>query len=155
AAALATTGALWTQIGPFTGIFGYVAVSWALFVVMYAVLVSLDENRTTMRDRVAAAVVHSLAFLVVIALGLIVAFTFLRGFRAMIHVNFYTQDLRSTGPLAPLTQVGLQHALIGTLIELGIAVAIAVPLGLLAAVFLHEVPGPFSRFVRTVVQAMT
>jgi phosphate transport system permease protein len=155
AAALATTAALWTQIGPFTGIFGYVAVSWSLFVVMYAVLVSLDENRTTMRDRVAAVIVHSLAVVVVAALGLIVVFTFLRGFKAMIHVNFYTQDLRSTGPLAPLTQGGLQHALVGTLIELGIAVAIAVPLGLLAAVFLHEVPGPFSRFVRTVVQAMT
>ncbi len=29
------------------------------------------------------------------------------------------------------------------------------PLGLLGAVFLHEVPGPFSRFVRMVVDAMT
>jgi phosphate transport system permease protein len=29
------------------------------------------------------------------------------------------------------------------------------PLGILGGIFLHEVPGPFSRFVRTVVDAMT
>jgi phosphate transport system permease protein len=155
AAALATTGLLWTQVGPFSGILGYVVVSWVLFVVIYAVLVSFDENRPTMRDRVAAAVVHSLALVVLAALAFIVLYTFFRGAKALIHLNFYTQDLRSTGPLDPLTKGGMLHALVGTLIELSIALGVAVPLGLLAAVFLHEVPGRFSRFVRTVVQAMT
>ena len=32
---------------------------------------------------------------------------------------------------------------------------IAIPLGLLAAVFMNEVPGPYARFIRTVVDAMT
>jgi phosphate transport system permease protein len=155
AAALATTSTLWTEIGPFTGIVGYVVASWLLFVLFYAVLVSLDENRPTMRDRVAAVVVHSLALVVLGALVSIIIYTFFRGAKALIHLNFYTQDLRSTGPLAPLNHGGVLHALVGTLIELAIAVGIAVPLGLLAAVFLHEIPGPFSRFVRTVVQAMT
>jgi phosphate transport system permease protein len=45
--------------------------------------------------------------------------------------------------------------MVGTLIEIGIAMAIAVPLGLLAAVFLNEVPGRLNRLVRTVVDAMT
>jgi phosphate transport system permease protein len=155
AAALATTGVLWTQIGPFTGIVGYVVVSWLLFVLMYAALVSLDENRTVMRDRVAAVIVHSLAVVVLAALAYIIIYTFFRGAKALVHLNFYTQDLHTTGPLAPLTEGGLLHALVGTLIELAIAVGIAVPLGLLAAVFMNEVPGPFSRFLRTVVQAMT
>jgi phosphate transport system permease protein len=155
AAALATTGVLWTEIGPFSGIVGYVIVSWALFVLTYAVLVSLDENRPTMRDRVSAVVVHSLAFVVLAALVFIIVYTFVRGAKALIHVNFYTQDLHTTGPLDPLTKGGVLHALVGTLIEIGIALGIAVPLGLLAAVFLHEVPGRFSRFVRNVVQAMT
>ncbi len=154
-AALATTGVLWTEIGPFSGIVGYVIVSWLLFVLFYAALVVLDENRSTMRDRVAAVVVHSLAVLVLAALASIIVYTFFRGFKALVHANFYTQDLHKTGPLAPLTSGGVLHAVVGTLIELAIAVGIAVPLGLLAAVFLHEVPGPFSRFVRTIVQAMT
>jgi phosphate transport system permease protein len=124
-------------------------------VLTYAVLVSLDENRPTMRDRVSAVVVHSLAFVVLAALVFIIVYTFVRGAKALIHVNFYTQDLHTTGPLDPLTKGGVLHALVGTLIEIGIALGIAVPLGLLAAVFLHEVPGRFSRFVRNVVQAMT
>ena len=61
------------------------------------------------------------------------------------HLNFYTQDLHSTGPFDPLTKGGVLHAIVGTLIEVGIAMAIAVPLGLLAAVFLNEVPGPLNR----------
>jgi len=41
------------------------------------------------------------------------------------------------------------------LIELAITLAFAVPLGVLGAVFLAEVPGKFNRFVRTIVEAMT
>ncbi len=64
------------------------------------------------------------------------------------HLNFYTQDERLSGPLSPLTESGALHAVVGTLIELGIAMGIALPLGLLAAVFMNEVPGRYSRFVR-------
>jgi phosphate transport system permease protein len=155
AAALTTTGLLWTQLSPFTGIVGYVVTTWLLLVLFYAVLVSFDENRPTMRDRIASLIVHSLGLVMLVSLFAIAAYTLSRGWRAMVHLNFFTQDLRSTGPLDPLTKGGIKHAIVGTLIEVGIALAIAVPLGLLGAVFLHEIPGRFSRFVRTVVEAMT
>jgi phosphate transport system permease protein len=155
AAALATTALLWTQFAPFTGIFGYVVVSWCLFVLIYALLVSFDENRPTMRDRIAAVVVQSLAVVVIGALGLVIFYTFFRAWKALVHTNFYTQDLHKTGPLAPLSQGGVLHAVVGSLIELTIAMAIAVPLGLIAAVFLNEVPGRLSRLVRMLVDAMT
>lgn len=155
AAAGTMTGLLWTQITPFTGLLGYVVTTWILFVLIYGVLVSFDENRPTVRDRVNAVVVHSLAGLVLIVLAFVVAYTIFKGWRALVHSNFYTQDLHNAGPLDPLTKGGARHAIIGTLIEVGITLAITVPLGLLAAVFLHEVPGRFSRFVRTVVEAMT
>jgi phosphate transport system permease protein len=155
AAAVTTTGLLWTQLAPFSGIIGYVVLTWCLFVLFYAVLVSLDQNRTTMRDRVAAVVVQSLGALVALALAYVIVYTFYRGWNALKHANFYTHDLSRTGPLDPLTKGGLIHAVVGTLWEIGIAMAIAIPLGLLAAVFLHEVPGRLSRFVRTVVNAMT
>ena len=155
AAALCTTGLLWSQIAPFSGFIGYVAVTWFLFVAFYAVLVSFDHDRPTVTDRVVSAVVHSLGALVVLALAFVIFYTFGQGYRALLHLNFYSQDLRTTGPLAPLSQGGVVHAIAGTLIELGIAMAIAAPLGLIAAVFMHEVPGALSRFVRTVVDAMT
>ncbi len=155
AAALTTSGVLWTQLAPFTGIIGYVVVSWCLFVLIYALLVAFDNNQPTVRDRVSAVVVQSLAFVVLAALAFIVVYTFFRGWKALVHVNFYSQDLSSTTPVDPLTKGGVLHAIVGTLIEVGIAMGIAVPLGLLAAVFLNEVPGRLNVLVRTVVDAMT
>jgi len=155
AASATMTGLLWTQIAPFTGLVGYVVTTWCLGVLLYAVLTSFDENRPTVWARVAAVIVHSLAALVVAVLAFIVVYTFIKGWKAVVHSNFYTQDMRSTGPRDPLTDGGARHAIVGTLIEVGIALAITVPLGLVTAVFLHEIPGRFSRFVRTVVDAMT
>lgn len=155
AAALTMTALLWTELSPFTGVVGYVVTSWFLFVVTYAVLVSFDEDRPTMWDRLVSAVVHSLAFVLLAVLLMVVVYTIYRGWAAMVHLNFYTQDLRDAGPLDPLTVGGIKHAIVGTLLEISITLAIAVPLGLIGAVFLHEIPGPFSRFVRTIVDAMT
>jgi phosphate transport system permease protein len=155
AAAVATTGLLWQQISPFSGIVGAVIVAWFLFVVYYAALISFDEDRMTVRDRVSAVVVQSLATLVGAALVFVVVYTFFRGWPALIHLNFYTQDGRRGGPSSPLTQSGALHAVVGTLIEVGVAMAIAIPFGLLAAVFMNEVPGRYARFIRTVVDAMT
>jgi phosphate transport system permease protein len=155
AASLTMTGLLWTQLSPFTGALGYVVTSWILFVLVYALLVSFDESRPTMWDRVTSLVVHSLAVVLLGVLAFVIGYTIDRGWTAMVHSNFFTQDLRNAGPLDPLTVGGIKHAIVGTLIEIGITLTIAVPLGLLGAVFLHEVPGRFSRFVRTVVEAMT
>jgi phosphate transport system permease protein len=149
------TGLLWTQLAPFTGIFGYVVVSWILFVLIYVVLVTFDNNRPTVRDRVSAVMMHSLAGVVVLTLLFVILYTVFKAAQALRHLNFYTQDLHTTGAAAALTQGGVLHAMIGTLIEVGIAMAIAVPLGLLAAVFLNEVPGTLNRVVRTLVDAMT
>jgi phosphate transport system permease protein len=155
AAALASTGLLWFEISPFSGLVGAVVVTWILFMVYYTVLVSFDENRMTVRDRLSQVLMWSLAVLVFAVLGFVIIYTFVRGGPALIHLNFYTQDGRFGGPLSPLTQSGALHAVVGTLIELGIAMGIALPLGLVAAVFMNEVPGRYSRFIRIIVDAMT
>jgi phosphate transport system permease protein len=154
-AAVASTGLLWLEISPFSGIIGAIVVCWILFVIYYAVLVSFDENRMTVRDRLSFVVVQSLAVLVFAALLFVIIYTFIRGWSALVHLNFYTQDGRFGGALTPLTTSGASEAVVGTLIELGIAMGIALPLGLLAAVFMNEVPGRYSRFIRIVVDAMT
>lgn len=154
-ASVTTAGLLWQQISPLSGLIGYAVAAWLLFVLYYAVLISFGESRATMRDRLAMVVVQSLAALVVGALLFVIVFTFFRGWPALRHLNFYTQDGTNGGPLNPLTQGGALHAIVGTLIEIGISMAIAVPLGILAAVFMNEVPGRYARFIRTVVDAMT
>ncbi|WP_427889115.1 phosphate ABC transporter permease PstA [Kribbella sp. GL6] len=155
AGATATTALIFTRLAPFNGVIGFVVVDYVLFLALYALLVSFDENGLAVRDRLAAVVVHSLALLVLSALVSVVTYTLWRARTTLPHLNLYTQDMSKAGPVDPVTVGGVLHAMAGTLIMIAIALAITVPLGIVCAVFLSEIPGPFSRFVRTIVEAMT
>jgi phosphate transport system permease protein len=155
AAAVSLTALLFTQLTPFTGVVGALAVGYITFIVFYALLVSLDESGPTIRDRVMSVVVHSTGFVLLAALLLVVGYVLVRGWSAMRHLNFWTEDMSLAGPLEPLTIGGALHAIVGTLEQVAVCLAIIVPAGLLCAVFLSELPGRFSRFVRTIVEAMT
>ncbi|MGN6722156.1 MAG: phosphate ABC transporter permease PstA, partial [Marmoricola sp.] len=124
-------------------------------VVIYALLVRLDETASVVSDRTIAVFVHSGAFVLVLALFAVLTYPAFKGWGAFWHWNLFTQDMSTTGPLDPLTNGGVSHAIVGTLIEIAIALAVTIPLGITTALFLTEVPGPFARFVRTIVEAMT
>ncbi|HZU56330.1 MAG TPA: phosphate ABC transporter permease PstA [Actinocrinis sp.] len=155
AGALSFTLLLFTQLAPFDGLIGFFVVGYAAFLVFYTFLVALEESWPAVRDRLASAVVHSIALLLLLALGDVIVYVFSQGPQALRHLNFWTQDLRAAGPLQPLTIGGVRHAMIGTFEQITIALAITVPLGLLCAVFLNELPGRFARFVRTIADAAT
>lgn len=155
AAGISLTALVFNRLLPLSGALGFVLVAYATFIGAYVLLVSFDESGPAVRDRVAAVVVQSLAVIVLAALVFIVGFTFFRGRAALPHLNLITQDLQKAGPLDPLTVGGIKHGIIGTLEQIGLALLYTVPLGITCAVFLNEVPGKFSRFVRTVVEAMT
>ncbi|MCZ4122122.1 phosphate ABC transporter permease PstA [Streptomyces sp. H39-S7] len=155
AASLSITALLFTRLLPFSGGLGFALVAYGLFLGLYALLVSFDEDGPAVRDRVAAVITQSLGLLMLAALAFVVVYTLWEGRKALPHLNFYTQDMASAGPLDPLSAGGILHAITGTLEQIGIALAVTVPTGLLCAVFLNEVPGRFARFVRTVVEAMT
>ena len=154
-ASVAVTTLFFSLLTPFDGVIGYVVVAYVLFIAFYALLVSYDESGPAVRDRLSTVVMHSAAILVLTALVSVVAFTFWRGRESMSHRNFYTDDLRNAGPLEGLEIGGVLHGMAGTLIMITIAITITVPIGLICAVFLSEFPGRYSRFVRTIVEAMT
>jgi phosphate transport system permease protein len=155
AASISFTAVLYAWIAPFDGLIGFVIVAYLTFLVFYGFLVALDENWPAVRDRLAAAIAHSIMLLILAGLFDVILYVFFRGPQALRHPNFLTQDLRNAGPLQPLTVGGVRHAMIGTLEQIGIALAITVPLGLLCAVFLNELPGRYARFVRTITDAAT
>jgi phosphate ABC transporter permease subunit PstA/phosphate ABC transporter phosphate-binding protein len=155
AGSLGLTSVLFGYLAPLSGLLGFVVTAWLLYLVLYGLLVAQDEDRLVVRDRLASAVVHSLAGLVLLALVLVVGYTFVKGWAALPHRNFYTQDMGTASSLTPLTTGGVTHALVGTLEQIATALVITVPLGVSCAVFLTEVPGAYARFVRTVVEAMT
>ncbi|SFC23483.1 phosphate ABC transporter permease PstA [Streptomyces aidingensis] len=154
-AALCVTLLLFTRLTGFSGLIGFLVTAYLVFLALYLLLVSLEEDGPTVRDRLASVVVHSLAALMLAALVFVVSYTLVEGRTALGHLSFFTEDLATAGPLDPLDQGGIRHAIVGTLIEISIALAITIPAGLVCALFLNEVPGAYARFVRTIVEAMT
>ena len=154
-AALSMSALLFTALTPWNGLLGFVFVAYVFFLAIYGFLVSFDERGPAVRDRLAGAVIHSMAFLLLTALVVVVGYTFWRGAAAIIHINFFTEDLSTAGGADPLTSGGVLNAIVGTLQQIAIALLVTVPLGLTCAVFMSEVPGKFARFTRTVVEAMT
>jgi phosphate transport system permease protein len=146
---------LFGRMAPFSGAIGFAVIAYAIFLGAYATLVWLVEDGPAVPDKVMTALFYSAALVTFFALWFVIISTLVKGYEALLHVNFFTQDMSNAGPLDPVTVGGIKHAFIGTLWITGIALAITVPLGLTAAIYLTEVGGRFSSFVRTLVDAMT
>jgi phosphate transport system permease protein len=154
-AGLSITWVLYDRILPTEGTLGFIVCWWLSFTALYLLLTGLRRGRVVLADRFAVLLAHSGAGLVGFALATVIGYTLYRGAPSLVHKNFFTQDLSTAGPLEPLTTGGALHALAGTLIQISIAIAITLPLGILCAVYLTEVGGRASRLVRSVVEAMT
>ncbi len=138
-----------------SGLIGLLLVGYVLFLVIYAVLVSLREDGNAVTDSVMTVFLSSAAVIAFAALGCVIVYTINRGYPALHHLNFFTQDMSRAGPTAPLTVGGVAHALVGTLWQISIALVLAVPLGIACAIYLDQTRSRFSNFVRTIVNAMT
>ena len=155
ACGLAVAMLLFGRLSPLSGGLGFVLVAYVVFLGAYGVLMSMTDDAPAVRDRVVTVVLYSAAVVTFGALLIVIGYTLLKGKDALVHVNFFTKDMTKAGPLDPLTVGGIEHALVGSLWMIGIALVITVPLGLTAAIYLNEIGGRVSRFVRTIVDAMT
>ena len=157
-AGLASLGATWLlyeQLLPLSGKVGFVICWYFVFVAFYAGLTAATRPRAVVVDRVITTAVIAAPLLVGVALTSMIVFTVAKGVAALTHANFYTQDMSGVRPFDPLNHGGILHAIVGTLIEVGIAVGVALPLGVATAVYLSEVGGRFANVVRSVIEAMT
>jgi phosphate transport system permease protein len=140
---------------PMTGGVGWAVIAFLAFLALYAVLVALRADAQQVKDRLMTVLLCSAGILLFAALVFVVIYTVVRGSGALPYLNFFTQTMKLAGPLDPLDMGGVLHAIVGTLIQISIALAITIPLGITTAVFLNEVGGRFARLVRTVADAMT
>ena len=140
---------------PVSGLAWFIVVAALSNLALLAVATGILDRRVAVVDRIAQWVVSTGAVIVFAALASVIVFVFQRGWPALRHLSFFTQTMAGIGPNTPLDQGGIMHAVVGSLIELAIAVAITLPLGVGTAVFMNEVGGRFARVVRTVVEAMT
>jgi len=153
--AICTTMLLFGRLTPLSGNLGFVFVAFGLYLLIYAVLVSLTDSRPAVVDRLMGALLTASAVVALVALFSVIVFILWRGHTALLKSNFYTQDLSETGPLDPLRKGGITHAIVGTMIMTLIAIVITVPLGVACSVYLNETRGKGAALVRTVVTAMT
>jgi phosphate transport system permease protein len=154
-AALAVVWLVFEQLLALSGTLGFLVCWYLAFLALYAAVTATSNPRTVVLDRVAATWIHAGALVVALGLATATVYTFVQGAPALAHASFFTQDMAGVGPTAPLSRGGVLHALVGSAIEIAIAGAVSVPLGVATAVYMTEVGGRFSRAVRTIVEAMT
>ena len=155
AGSLALVWVLFERVLPFSGTLGFLLCWFVAFLGIYSAVTSVNYPLPMVIDRVAGAIVTAGAAIVGFALAWTVLWIFLQGLPAMVHLNFYTQDMAGVGLNDPLTKGGISHAIVGTVLQVLVATVIALPLGIGTAIYLTEVGGRLSRIVRTVTEAMT
>ncbi|TIC84364.1 phosphate ABC transporter permease PstA [Nocardioides sp. GY 10127] len=143
------------QVLPLPGVPWFLITFFCFGLLTTAVLAATDGGWIEVKNRVVEATVTGGALVVGLALVSTLGFILLQGWRPLLHLNFFTQDMSGVGWASELDQGGILHAIVGSLIELSIALVVTLPLGIGTAVFMTEVGGRFARLVRTVVEAMT
>lgn len=139
-----------TELGGVLGF--YLGLAMCLPVLTFAEAIRHGLN--VAMDRVATSVIIAAFGAVLIPWASIFVTVYQKGSKAF-HGGYLTEDMRITPSSDPLQFGGVAHAILGTLLMVLIASAIAVPLGIMAAVYIVEVKGRFSAFVRFLTQAMS
>src|SRR3979409_1755576 len=94
-------------------------------------------NRNARRGYASAAslgIMYALTVLALIPLALVLWFTASKGLPSVLHPEFFTNVERPVG----VPGAGIAHAIVGTLIIVGIASLVAIPVGVLGGIFLAE-----------------
>ena len=153
AVAAAVVGLLFL-VTPLSGPFGFVLLTYALFLVLHYLLVKRQEGAKAAVDHVVTVLVASAGLVVIAALMLIIGFVVDKGI-ANLRPSFFTKTLEGIDPSAPASAGGAAHAITGTLIQVGLATLVSVPFGVLTAVYLNEIGGRMAPLVRLIVDAMS
>jgi phosphate transport system permease protein len=153
AAVAVALAALLFAVTPLQGRVDYVLFALLLFVVLQTVASAVLEGRRYALDRLVSTLVHLSLLAALLPLVGVLGYTVAKGVKRL-DVQFLTHNLTGIGPLD--TNGGEYHAIIGTVQQVLMAVVIAVPLGLLVAVYITEYGrGPLASAVRFVVDVMT
>lgn len=111
------------------------------------------EGRRHATDRLATTLIYTTFVLAVVPLLWILITVIAKGL-SVFSPEFFTSTMRNVNPRAE--GGGIAHAFVGTLEQVGIAALIAVPIGVLAAVYLVEFgKGRFAYWISFFVDVMT
>ncbi len=153
ASAISVVWLLFDQFTALSGAFGFVVCSIVVFLAIYWCVTIQLHGRLVANDRLLSAAVAIGTLALAIPLVLMLVFLVQKGW-GLLSVHLFFKDLKGVGPLSKPGSGGLSMAIVGTLEQVGLAIAWGVPAGIVTAIFLNEVKGRFTATVRTVVTAM-
>jgi phosphate transport system permease protein len=159
AAALSSFSIVWIffyELTLLSGAFGFIVCWYVLFILISWIVTSLTVDRPAAADRTITTIVASCAALIIGLLLYIVIWVVVKGV-SHFTIGFLYKTMAFYQPADPnlFSDVGVGQAIVGTLEEVGLAALMAVPLAFMTAIFLNEVGGWGTRFVRTIVTAMS
>jgi phosphate transport system permease protein len=134
------------------GALGAVLIWYAVFIALYRSVARAIHGKLIATDRVMTVVMWSGAALVFVPLVMIIFFIISKGLQYL-DFSFFTQTMESVGPQD--AGGGAFHSIVGTLEQVALAAAIAIPLAILTAIYLNEVKGRMARGVRFVIDSMS
>jgi phosphate transport system permease protein len=155
ASAVAAVGVavLLFAVTPMQGQADFVVFATLLVVVTLVGVTWAVEGRRRAMDRFATSAALVALALTLLPLGFTLGYTAYRGAKR-ISGDFLTHSMAGIGPLSP--QGGIYHAIIGTLEQVLLASAMAVPLGLLVAIYVTEYGrNAFGTAIRFLIDVMT
>lgn len=142
------------EVTPLKGKLAY----FFLFIISYSVATAalsfFKYGATTAKDSAIKVVIAGGALLTVLPIASILVTIIQKGYKG-IKLNIFTSDMSLATPTDPLTNGGLLHAIVGTMILVFVALILSVPIGILTALYLTEIKGKFTRPIRFLVQAMS
>jgi phosphate transport system permease protein len=156
--ALCAVWIVFDQLTLLSGAFGFIVATAVVFLALYYVLNRQLFGRRVAADRTTGALVTLGVLCMLTPLILLVGFLFVKGLHLLSwHLLTATQnkvlETCTAGQACP--KPGVFHAIVGTFEQVGFAVLLGVPLGILTAIFLNEVGGPITKSVRIIVTAMS
>jgi phosphate transport system permease protein len=131
------------------------AVVWfATFLGFVYVTAREQDGPVAATDKMASIVIGSATTVMVIPFVWLVGYVVVRGAPAL-RAGFFVNDQGGVSATAPATAGGGSHAIVGSLQQVALALAVTLPLGLLTAVFLNETRSRWRRPVRILIDAMS
>ncbi len=153
AAAVIAVSLLLFAVTPLQGTADFVVFTGALYVVAQTALSGVLEGGRSARDRLATTLAWTAFLIALVPLVAVLGYTIARGSRRF-DGAFFTHDLFNVDTGDP--GGGALHAIIGTLEQVLMTTVLAVPLGVLVAVYLVEYGrGRLARGVGFVVDVLT
>ena len=92
------------------------------------------NRRRRLANAVARGAVHVMAAIALVPLSLVLLYTVLKGLPAVMHLEFFVNVERPVG----IPGSGVAHALVGTIIMVGLASLMAIPIGVVSGIQLVE-----------------